>query len=80
MTLKNIEDVLKGNVKEQVIALFFNEELYHLEKSEVIALLNNPDIDLINSLLTANCNTDPSVYKDFHHYLGTLTAEFICWI
>ena len=72
MTLKNIEAVLKNNDKRQLIALFFNDELYHLEESEVIALFNNPDIDLINSLLIANRNTDSSVYKDFHKYLDHL--------
>ena len=72
MTLKNIEAVLKNNDKRQLIALFFNDELYHLEESEVNALFNNPDIDLINSLLIANRNTDSSVYKDFHKYLDHL--------
>lgn len=72
MTLKNIEAILKNNDKKQLIALFFDEELYHLEESEVIALFTNPDVDLINSLLIANRNTDPLVYKDFYNFLDHL--------
>ena len=82
MTFKKIKEILKKNDKEQLIALFFDEKFYHLEKSVVIALFNNPDIDLINSLLIANRNTDYSVYKDFNDFLNLVDAdddEYATW-